>query len=119
MQNNLNMTKDLDIKNRNTALPDNFVNDVRSIIEQGRRQAYAAVGQTAIATYWNVGRHIVEEEQEGKVRAEYGSQLIPMLTEQLTREYGNGYGRRNLAYYRKLYLMFNDLEILHTRVQNL
>ena len=113
------MTKKLDIKNKDIALPDNFVNDVRSIIEQGRRQAYAAVGQTAIATYWDVGRRIVEEEQEGKVRAEYGSQLIPMLAEQLTREYGNGYGRRNLAYYRQLYLMFNDLEILHTRVQNL
>ena len=113
------MTKDLDMKNKNIALPNNFVNDVRSIIEQGRRQAYAAVGQTAIATYWNIGRRIVEEEQEGEVRAEYGSQLIPMLAERLTHEYGNGYGRRNLAYYRQLYLTFNDLEILHTRVQNL
>ncbi|MBR6015668.1 MAG: DUF1016 family protein [Prevotella sp.] len=113
------MTKDLDMKNKNIAPLDHFVNDVRSIIEQGRRQAYAAVGQTAIATYWNIGRRIVEEEQEGEVRAEYGSQLIPMLAEQLTREYGNGYGRRNLAYYRQLYLTFNDLEILHTRVQNL
>ena len=61
----------------------NFVNDVRSIIEQGRKMAYAAAGQAAITTYWNVGRRIVEEEQAGKVRAEYGSQLIPMLAEQL------------------------------------
>ena len=60
-----------------------FVNDVRSIIEQGRKMAYAAAGQAAITTYWNVGRRIVEEEQAGKVRAEYGSQLIPMLAEQL------------------------------------
>ena len=79
------MKKDIDIKNKDIALPDNLVNDVRSIIEQGRQQAYAAVGQAAIATYWNVGRRIVEEEQEGKARADYGSQLIPMLAEQLTQ----------------------------------
>lgn len=96
-----------------------FVNDVRSIIEQGRKMAYAAAGQAAITTYWNVGRRIVEEEQAGKVRAEYGSQLIPMLAEQLTKEYGSGYGRRNLAYYRQFYLKFNNWEILHGLVQNL
>ena len=105
--------------NKEIALPDKFVTDIRSIIEQGRQQAYAAVGQVSIATYWNVGRRIVEEEQNGKVRAEYGSQLIPMLAEQLTQEYGNGYGRRNLAYYRQLYLTVHDWEILHELVQNL
>ncbi|MBP5420340.1 MAG: DUF1016 family protein, partial [Bacteroidales bacterium] len=68
---------------------------------------------------WHIGKRIVEEEQKGNSRAEYGSQLIPLLAEQLTKEYGNGYGRRNLAYYRQFYLAFSDLEILHTRVQNL
>lgn len=106
-------------RNNKIALPDKFVTDIRSIIEQGRQQAYAFVGQVSITTYWNVGRRIVEEEQDGKARAEYGSQLIPMLAEQLTQEYGNGYGQRNLAYYKQFYLMFNNLEILHTRVQNL
>ena len=96
-----------------------FVNDVRAIIEQGRKMAYAAASQAAIVTYWNVGRRIVEEEQNGKARAEYGKQLIPMLAEQLTTEYGTGYGKRNLAYYRQFYLTFKDWEILHTRVQNL
>ena len=96
-----------------------FVNDIRAIIENGRQLAYAAVGQAAIATYWNVGRRIVEEEQAGQARAEYGSQLIPMLAEQLKDEYGSGYGRRNLAYYRQFYMMFRDWEILHELVQNL
>ena len=67
----------------------------------------------------NLGRRIVEEEQEGKARAEYRSQLIPMLAEQLTQEYGNSYGRRNLAYYRQFYLTFRDCKILHELVQNL
>lgn len=55
----MNMAKDIDIRNRDNALPDNFIADIRSIIEQGRQQAYAAAGQAAIATFWNVGRRIV------------------------------------------------------------
>ena len=119
MQNELNMAKDIDKRNRENALPDNFVADIRTIIEQGRQQAYAAAGQAAIATYWNVGRRIVEEEQNGDSRAAYGTRLIPMLADRLKVEYGDGYGKRNLAYYRQFYLTFRDWEILHELVQNL
>ena len=61
----------------------------------------------------------MEEEQQGNARADYGKGLIPALANRLTAEYGSGYGRRNLAYYRKFYIEFSDLEILHTHVQNL
>ncbi len=61
----------------------------------------------------------MEEEQNGKSRAEYGKQIIPLLANQLTRDYGTGYGRRNLAYYRQFYLTFPQKEILHDFVQNL
>jgi hypothetical protein len=71
------MAKDIEIRDRENALPDNFVADIRSIIEQGRQQTYAADRQAAIATFWNVGRRIVEEEQKGESRAEYGTRLIP------------------------------------------
>lgn len=104
---------------KNIIISDSLVADVRTIIEEGRRHAFAAVGQVAILTYWNVGRRIVEEEQQGYARASYGKGLIPALADRLTTEYGSGYGRRNLAYYRKFYLEFRDSEILHTRVQNL
>lgn len=104
---------------KNIIISDSLVADVRTIIEEGRRHAFAAVGQVAILTYWNVGRRIVEEEQQGYARARYGKGLIPALADRLTTEYGSGYGRRNLAYYRKFYLEFRDSEILHTRVQNL
>ena len=104
---------------KNIIISDSLVTDVRNIIEEGRRHAFAATGQIAILTYWNVGRRIVEEEQQGNARADYGKNLIPALADRLTIEFGTGYGRRNLAYYRKFYLEFSDLEILHTRVQNL
>ena len=105
--------------NKISQIPERFLTDIRSIIEHGRQTAYAAVGQAAIMTYWNVGQRIVEEEQDGKVRAEYGKQIIPLLAEQLTKDYGTGYGRRNLAYYRQFYLTFPKKEILHEVVQNL
>lgn len=107
------------MKENNIIISDSLVADVRNIIEEGRKRAFSAAGQVAILTYWNVGRRIVEEEQQGNARADYGKGLIPALADKLTAEYGAGYGRRNLAYYRKFYLEFNDLEILHTRVQNL
>ena len=103
----------------NLPISHSFVNDIRLIIEQGRRQAYAAVGNIVLATYWKIGQRIVEEEQNGQTRAQYGSRLISALAANLKKEYGAGYGKRNLAYFRKFYLSFSNLEILHELVQNL
>lgn len=97
----------------------NVLTDIRKIIEEGRRQAYAAAGQIAIATYWNIGRRIVEEEQQGQERAKYGARLIANLAQQLTLEFGSGFSYRSLNEYRRFYLTFSDLEIMHTRVHNL
>lgn len=103
------------IQKINTAL----YTDVCSIIEHGRQEAYASVNQKMIETYWNIGRRIVEEEQKGEARAEYGVQLIAQLSEQLTHQYGKGFSKRYLAYFRQFYLTVNDLKILQTRLQNL
>lgn len=99
-------------------LPTAFLTDIRSIIDTGRRQAYAAVGQSAIATFWNVGRRIVEEEQNGQGRAAYGTELIKNLAERLIPVYGTSYSNRNLDYYRKFYLLFPNEEIVNARVHN-
>ena len=55
---------------------DQIFDDIRNIIEQGRKQAYAAANQIAVLTYWHIGRRIVEEEQHGEARAQYGTRLI-------------------------------------------
>ena len=107
------------IPNEEMPLPTAFLTDIRSIIDTGRRQAYAAVGQSAIATFWNVGRRIVEEEQNGQGRAAYGTGLIKNLAEQLIPVYGTSYSKRNLDYYRKFYLLFPNEEIVNARVHNL
>lgn len=93
--------------------------DVCTIIEKGRCQAYRAVEQVGIITFWEVGRRIVEEEQQGETRAAYGTKLIQNLSTLLTPIYGNSYNKRNLDYYRKFYLLFPELEIVNTRVHNL
>ena len=77
---------------------DKLVSDIRSIIEQGRQQAYAAANQIAVLTYWHIGRRIVEEEQHGEARAQYGTRLIKTLAEQLVPKYGNTFSKRNLDY---------------------
>lgn len=97
----------------------NVLNDIRKIVEEGRRQAYAAAGQVAIVTYWNIGKRIVEEEQQGQKRAEYGAKLIANLAQQLTLEFGSGYGKRSLEQYRRFYLSFRDIEIANACVRNL
>ncbi len=107
------------IPNEEMQLPTAFLTDIRSIIDTGRRQAYAAVGQSAIATFWNVGRRIVEEEQNGQGRAAYGTGLIKNLAEQLIPVYGTSYSKRNLDYYRKFYLLFPNEKIVNARVHNL
>lgn len=95
------------------------VNDIKQIINAGKTAAYSAVDSTMIATYWNIGRRIVEEEQQGEERAQYGKELIKSLAKELTHEYGGGYSQRYLAYFRKFYLTMPDLAILQTRLQNL
>ncbi len=99
--------------------PEKLIADIREIIEQGQRQAYAAVGQIAVMTYWNIGCRIVEEEQHGAARAQYGTRLIKTIAERLSTEFGTNYSERRLRDYRQFYLCFNDLPIWHSRVPNL
>lgn len=96
-----------------------FVNDIRHIIENGLKNAYQSVSTTMVHTYWQIGQRIVEEEQHGEKRAEYGTRLLDFLAEELSNEYATGFSARNLRDYRQFYLYFNDLEIWHSRVPNL
>lgn len=96
-----------------------FVNDVKNIIEAGLDHVYHSVNQAMLNTYWNVGRRIVEEEQHGNRRAEYGKQQMKLLSQELVPLYGTSYNERNLYQFRSFYLNFSDLEILNERVQNL
>ena len=111
--------KNLDQFQGKPKLPTKLLNDVKQIVDHGIRDAYDKVNTVAIHTYWQIGRRIVEEEQHGNRRADYGSGLITLLADELSLEYAQGFSARDLRNYRQLYLCFNDLEIWYTRVPNL
>ena len=102
-----------------TKEPTGIVSDIKQIVDNGMRQAYANANFAAVHTYWHVGRRIVEEEQSGSERETYGKNLIDRLASELSKVYPKGYTARNLREYRQFYLYFNDLEIWHSRVPNL
>ena len=78
------------------------ITDLKDIISSGRKFAYDAANRTIVLTYWHIGKRIVEQEQNGKERAEYGKALIEVLAEELTKEYGKSFSKRNLQYYYRL-----------------
>lgn len=96
-----------------------LIDDVRRIIRDGQQSAYSSINVAMIHTYWSIGKRIVEQEQQGKGRAEYGKLIISTLAEKLTVEFGSGFSSRNLHYFRRFYTMFPNPEILNTCVQNL
>lgn len=72
-------------------------------LESGRKTAAARVNETIVETYWQIGKYIVEFEQAGNEKAEYGSETLKKLSKDLTIRYGNGFGLSNITKMRKLY----------------
>ena len=105
--------------NNEITIYQSVISDIRDIIIAGRNSAYKAVSAAMIKTYWNIGKRIVEQEQAGEPRAEYGKRMISVLTDKLTKEFGLGFSSRNLQYYRKFYILFPDEEIVNACVHNL
>lgn len=95
--------------------------DVKSIIDQGIGQSVHTVHAIACLTYWKIGRRIVEDEQRGESRAQYGRQLLDKLAERLTEVLGanDNYSARDLRNYRQFFLTFNDFPKWYARVPNL
>ena len=85
---------------------------VGDTLEQGRSRAAAAVNSAVVATYWEIGRQIVEYEQGGSAKADYGSALLKKLSADLTTLYGKGFSHSNLIYMRKLYLTYPKSQTL-------
>lgn len=88
-----------------------LVTGIQKILHTARTKSYAAVNFAMVEAYWQVGRRIVEEEQKGKGRADYGTQLIKSLSKSLTNEFGKGFSAANLKSFRQFYLTFPDDEI--------
>jgi predicted nuclease of restriction endonuclease-like (RecB) superfamily len=90
----------------------NLIDQIGVLLQQGRQKAAQSVNTILVQTYWEIGRYVVEFEQGGNERAEYGTQLFERLSKDLTNAHGKGFSRSNLVYMRKLYLSFQIRETL-------
>lgn len=86
-----------------------FFKEIKEIIVQARSKAYSAINSAMVEAYWQMGKRIVEEEQQGKGRADYGSQLLKSLSKELTKEFGKGFSTGSLYYYRQFYNTFPEI----------
>ncbi len=99
------------------SIPENY-NEIRAgivgLLKTARSSAARNVNTLMTATYWEIGRRIVQSEQAGEKRAEYGELLIKRLAKDLSASFGRGFGPRNLAQMRSFYLAWSHGKILQT-----
>lgn len=91
---------------------ENLLDSITSTIQDGQNKTVKAIRREILNTYWQIGKHIVEFEQSGNAKAEYGKQLIERLSRDLSHQFGKGFGRSNLIYIRLLYLKYPKKENL-------
>ena len=84
--------------------------EIRKLLENARNNIAQQVNTELLTTYWNIGRIIVEYEQQSQLRAEYGKQTLKELSKELTREFGKGFSRSNLQNMRAFYLAYEKCQ---------
>lgn len=89
---------------------------VSELIQEARKQVVSQVNTALLATYWNVGRLIVEDEQNSEHRAEYGKQVLKELSKRLTEAFGKGFSRANLQWMRLLYIKYPICQTLSSKL---
>ncbi len=104
------------MSDKDIILNDGFVNDVRQIIQSARSNAVRSVDFCRVQMYWNLGRRIFEEEQQGKERADYGSYLLRKLAKRIEPEYGSGFSVRQLERARQFYRIYSIASTVRTQL---
>ena len=80
------------LKSRN----DKFVYEIKLILEKARQRVYSSINREMVDAYWEIGKRIVEEEQQGEKRAGYGKEILKILSKELFTEFGKGFDEREL-----------------------
>ena len=93
-----------------------LLNDIKQVIEQARGQVKQAVDVAMVQAYWQIGRHIVEDEQQGENRAKYGKAVLESLSYHLNAEYGKGFDITNLRNMRRFFLDFEKQETVSLKL---
>lgn len=80
-----------------------FIREIKQIIEESKKLVVRNVNTIMLHAYWEIGKRIVEEEQKGKLKSNYGDYIIRNLSKELTNEYGKGFSTTNLKMMRRFY----------------
>lgn len=80
-----------------------MMNEIREILQSARQRVAIQVNTELLSTYWNIGKIIVEHEQENQERADYGKQTLKQISKELTKEFGKGFSVSNLQFMRRFY----------------
>jgi predicted nuclease of restriction endonuclease-like (RecB) superfamily len=88
--------------------------EIRAVLDRARSSAYRSVNLAMVQAYWQIGCLIVEHEQKGEARAEYGKAVLEEISKRLTAEFGKGYSVQNLRYMRQFYLSFGKRHALRS-----
>lgn len=95
---------------------DELYTEIKETLLASRRQAYAAINFVMVKSYWDIGRIIVEHEQSGSLRSEYGKHTLQELSERLTKEFGKGFTVRTLQQMKKFYVLFPNTNALRSQL---
>jgi len=87
-----------------------FYEEIKSLLHEARTKVYSTINVIMTRTYWQIGQRIVEEEQQGQKRAEYGKAILKSLSSELTKEFGKGFSEDNLKNMRRFYLAYQKSE---------
>ena len=98
----------------NLFIDTNFIREIKELVNSAKQRVVTSINIAMVYTYYEIGRRIVEQEQKGKHRANYGNELIKQLSAELTREFGKGYSEVNLRYFRKFYIIYSVNQIQQT-----
>ncbi len=90
----------------------NLLDRIAEILNQARTKAVREINKAQVLAYWEIGREIVEFEQKGKIRAEYGQELLKKLSADMTAKFGRGFSRSNLQNMRLFYLAYPKCQTL-------
>lgn len=95
----------------------NFLEKITDLLKKARNTTVRAVNQTMVYTYFEIGKIIVQEEQNGNERAEYGKKILRELLQKLTKEFVKGFSQRNLEQMRQFYFVYSKAQTLSAEFQ--
>lgn len=103
-----------DLEQTNMLQP--LVDEIETAVSNAKKEIAEKVNSVITETYWKIGKYIVEFEQDGNVKAAYGSKLLTTLSHQLTLRLGRGYSRPNLNNMRKFYLCYENCQTVSDKL---